>query len=154
VIAASFINAFLFVPDTIVDILRVFCNFSIKVLDLVRTDALAYTVLTGNPFCNSAMYCEYLSEETLLSDFSQSIMRTYRIAAHILLAGSVSIVGLYLKGTIEPYTVIATFILGIFISTFMISYNADAAEALMLMHFLQEEYYKRSDEHNKITINK
>jgi len=154
VVAASFINGFLFVPDMILDIFRVFCDFTISVFDLVRSDALAYIALLGSPFCNSAMYCEYLGKESLLSDCSQSIMRTYRISAHILLAGIVSIVGLYLKGTIEPYTVAATFFLGIFISTFFISYNADAAEALMLMHSAQEEYFKRSNEKNKIYINR
>ncbi len=29
-------------------------------MDLVRSDAYAYIALNGNPFCNSAKYCEYL----------------------------------------------------------------------------------------------
>jgi hypothetical protein len=137
VIAASFINAFLFIPDTIMDIFKVCFDMKFPTLDLVRSDAIGYVALTGSPFCNSAMYCEYYANESPLSDYSQSIFRTYRISAHILLGGIVSIVGLYLKGTIEPYTVAATFVLGIFISTFMISYNADVAEALMMMHFVE-----------------
>lgn len=127
VIAASFINAFLFIPDTIMDIFKLCFDIQFPTLDLVRSDAVGYVALTGSPFCNSARYCEYLVFESSLSDYSQSIFRTYRISAHIFLAGIVSVVGLYFKGTIEPYTVAATFVLGIFISTFMVSYNADVA---------------------------
>jgi uncharacterized protein YacL len=145
IIASSFINGFFYVPDMVVDILRLWCNISFKILDLVRSEALAYVSLMSTPYCNSAMYCVYLSENTLISDYTQTIMRTFRIAAHVTIAGIVSIVGLYINGSVEPYTVAATFILGVFVSTFFISYNTDSAEALMMMFELEEEFKKRKD---------
>ena len=71
-------------------------------------------------------------------------MRLYRICAHILIAGAVSIVGLYIKGNIEPYTVGMTIIIGMFVATFIISYQSDPAEALLLMYCIDEEYNRRS----------
>lgn len=153
VIASSFINGFFYVPDMVVDNLRLWCNISFKILDLVRSEALAYVSLMGTPYCNSAMYCDYLSESTLISDYTQTIMRTFRIAAHVTIAGIVSIIGLYINGSVEPYVVAATFILGVFVSTFFISYNTDSAEALMMMFELEEEFKKRKDS-NKTTFDR
>ena len=39
----------------------------------------------------------------------------------------------------------STFFFGITISTFFIIYHADADKVLILMDFVQEEYYKRSN---------
>ena len=52
---------------------------------------------------------------------------------------------LKLKGTVEAYTIAAVLILGIFVSTFIISYHSDASEALLIMFLLEEEFYKRGD---------
>lgn len=101
--------------------------------DLVRNDAMAYVALTGMSYCQSAKYCEYFTHESLLCEGSQSVLRLYRICAHILIAGSVSIAGLYIKGAIEPYTVGLTVIIGIFACTYVVSYQADPSEALLLM---------------------
>lgn len=78
-------------------------------------------------------------------------MRLYRISAHILIAGIVSITGLYIKGAIEPYTIAATIIIGIFVSTYIISYQADPAEALQMMFNVDQEYHRRQAK--KIPIN-
>jgi hypothetical protein len=110
----------------------------------VRTDALAYVILTGNPYCQSAKYCEYITHESMLHDGNQSTLRLYRICAHVFIAGLVSILGLFIKGGIEPYTVGATFIIGMFVSTYIISYQADPAEALLMMYNLDEEFYRRT----------
>jgi hypothetical protein len=69
-------------------------------MDLVRSDAYAYVALNGNPFCNSAKYCEYLCNESMCTDSTQSTMRIYRIAAHLLIACCGSISALFLNGAI------------------------------------------------------
>ena len=95
---------------------------------------MAYINLAGNPYCNSARYCEYLCERSLLMDNSQSTSRAYRICAHFLIAGFISILGLYLKGTgISLYTIGIIIVLTIFISTFFISLHTDAAEAIQII---------------------
>ena len=149
-VGGSFINAFFFIPDMIGDFVRICIpgeseNCCTKLLDLVRSDAYSYIALTGNPFCNSAKYCEYLTNESMACDGNQSSMRIYRICAHLCIVGTTSILGLYIKGTVEAYTIAAVLILGIFVSTFIISYHSDASEALLIMFLLEEEFYKRGD---------
>ena len=138
-----------FIPDIFLDLFRTDSSESssggcFKFFDLVRSDAMAYVALTGNPFCHASKYCEYFTHSSMLHSSDQSAMRLYRICAHILIAGAVSIVGLYIKGNIEPYTVGMTIIIGMFVATFIISYQSDPAEALLLMYCIDEEYYRRS----------
>ena len=64
------------------------------------------------------------------------MIKLYRIAAHILIAGTVSILGLYIKGSIDPYTIGFTLIIGLFVCTYLISYQADPAEAYLMMYLL------------------
>jgi hypothetical protein len=104
---------------------------------------MGYVGLSGNSYCNSAKYCEYFTHMSMLHDGDQSALRLYRISAHIFIAGLVSILGLYIKGNIEPYTVGATLIIGMFVSTYIISYQADPADALLLMYSMDEEFHRR-----------
>jgi hypothetical protein len=67
IFAASFVNVFLFLPSVIYGDLRSCLGAKFykagccgALFDLVRSDAISYSVLTGNPYCNSAKYCEYL----------------------------------------------------------------------------------------------
>ena len=114
--------------------------------ELVRSDAMAYINLTGNPYCNSARYCEYICLQSLLLDNSQSTSRVYRICAHVLIAGITAIFGLYLKGLgLSLYAVFLIIMLAIFISTFFISLHADAAEAIQITYLEHEEFVKRQD---------
>lgn len=85
-----------------------------KIFDLVRSDAFAYINLTGNPYCNSARYCEYLCDKSHILEFSQSTSRTYRLSAHLIIAALVGIIALYIKGTISPYAVLLIMLLVIF----------------------------------------
>ena len=130
VIGGSFINVFFFMPDLLLDFFRKDSNEDesgscLSFFDLVRSDAMAYVALTGNSYCQSAKYCEYFTHESLLCEGSQSVLRLYRICAHVLIAGLVSITGLYIKGAIEPYTIGLTIIIGIFTCTYVVSYQAD-----------------------------
>lgn len=74
------------------------CDCLRKTFDLVRSDAMAYINLTGNTYCNSARYCEYLCDHSRILEFSQSLSRTYRLGAHGLIAGISCIVALYING--------------------------------------------------------
>ena len=115
------------------------CTCCIKVFDLVRSDAMAYINTAGVPYCNSARYCEYLTDKSLLLEGSQSASRTYRISAHFLIAGAVGIFGLYLKGTIAALTILFIIMISLFISTYFVSMHADAAEALIILFLNNEE---------------
>ena len=144
VIAGSFMNGFFSILDYIFDFLKPnveenpegcyttcftsCCSPCLSLFELVRSDAMAYVNLTGNPYCNSARYCEYLCDKSLLMDNSQSTSRAYRICAHLLIASIVAIVGMFVKGTGISILVIGFLIvMTIFVSTYFISLHADAA---------------------------
>ena len=120
------------------------CKACIKVFDLVRSDSMAYINAAGIPYCNSARYCEYLTDKSLLLDGSQSASRTYRICAHLAIASVVGILGLYLKGTITASIILFIVFASLIISTFFISIHADAAEALVILFLNNEEIEMRS----------
>lgn len=123
------------------------CGLCLKVFELVRSDSMAYINLAGNPYCNSARYCEYICDQSLLMDNSQSTSRAYRICAHFLIAAGVAILALYIKGTnISAYVIAFILALTIFVETFFISIHADAAEAIQIIFLEDEEFHKRSRE--------
>lgn len=116
---------------------NVCCICCVKIFDLIRSDAMAFINLTGNPFCNSARYCEYLCDRSIIMDYSQSTSRAYRICAHFLLTGIMAIFALYVKGNISIYALIVVMVQTLFISTLLISVHADATEAIQIV-FLAE----------------
>lgn len=119
------------------------CGSCLKLLDLVRSDSMAYINLTGVPFCNSARYCEYLCDKSLILDESQSTSRTYRLCAHFLIAGVVGILSMYIAGEITGTLVALILVLSLFISTYFISIHADAAEAIIILFLNNEELESR-----------
>ena len=119
------------------------CNCCLKVFDLVRSDAMTYINAAGTPYCNAARYCEYITDKSLLLEGSQSASRTYRICAHLLIAGAAGILGLYVKGTIGALSILFIVIAALFISTFFISIHADAAEAIIILFLNNEEVEMR-----------
>ncbi len=109
--------------------------------DLVRSDAMCYVYLTGNPYCNSSRYCEYLCDQSPLTKNSQSISRAYRICAHFLIAGIVSSINIFQQGSdVSVFIVLVAFIMSLFLSTFFISMHSDAAESIQIM-FLMDEHF-------------
>lgn len=114
------------------------CKLCIGLFDLVRSDAMAFMSLTGNPFCNSSRYCEYLCDRSIIMDYSQSTSRAYRICAHFLILGIMAIFALYVKGSISIFALLVIMIQTLFISTLFISIHADAAEAIQII-FLADE---------------
>lgn len=108
------------------------CGSCTKLFSLVRSDAMGYINIAGNPYCNSARYCEYLSNNSYIVEQDQTSSRTYRLCAHLAIAGIVGLICLYVKGTIAPISLLVMFFLSLFISTFFISLHADAAEAIAI----------------------
>lgn len=102
---------------------------------------MGYIYLTGNPYCNSSRYCEYLCDKSPLTRNSQSISRAYRILAHFLIAGIVAIVSFFLQGAnTSVFVVLVVFLMSLFIGTFFISLHADAAESVQII-FMMDEYF-------------
>ena len=95
--------------------------------DLVRSDAMAFVCVTGNPFCNSARYCEYLCGKSIITDYSQSCSRIYRISAHFLLVSLVVIFFRTSSGSDSLYALLLVVLIALVITTFFISLHADAA---------------------------
>lgn len=144
VIGAGFLNSFFMPIEAIISISRNCGNPKLKsnspclnAIDLTRSDALSYLVLTGNPFCNSAKYSEYLWNETMTSEQSHSTVRIYKIAAHLFISVASSIGGLFLKGAVDPYVITLTIIVGFFICTFFVSFHADASDTIQLLYLLE-----------------
>lgn len=143
VIAGSFMTGFFSVFDLIFDLIkpdenanpngaytrcyRAVCVCCIRIFDLVRSDSMAYINLTGNPFCNSSRYCEYLCGRSIIMDYSQSTSRAYRFCAHFLIVGIMALLALYIKGVISIYALLIIMVQSIFIATLLISIHADAA---------------------------
>lgn len=141
VVAGSFMVGWFTVPDYIFDCFRSDAprseevqssgerclNYVDNFFDLVRSDSMSYIYLTGNPYCNAARYCEYLCNQSSLTRNSQSISRFYRICAHFLIAGLTSMINILMQGSNKSiFIVLIVFILTIFLSTFFISFHADA----------------------------
>ena len=117
-----------------------------SIFDLVRSDAMAYINLTGNPYCNSARYCEYLCDRSIIMDYSQSTSRAYRICAHFLVTGIMAIMALYMKGNISIYALLIIMIQSLFIATLFISVHADATEAIQIIFLADEEFVHQKKE--------
>lgn len=105
----------------------------LALLNLVRSDVMAYIALTGNPFCLSGHYCEYICNNTILNDDNQSYRRIYRLCAHICIAG-LSLSCTMLTAENKSISAVGLVIFVSFvISTFFISLHADGAEAIQLL---------------------
>lgn len=149
VIAGSFMTGFFGVLDAIFDFLRPsendkdpsfydkccgkVCGGCIQLFDFVRSDALAYVNLAGNPYCNSSRYTELLCRRSITVQYAQSSSRIYRLSSHILIMGVVGIISLFINGNISIYAFLVILVNTIFISTMFISYHADSAEAIQVV---------------------
>lgn len=130
------------------------CRSMTKLCDLVRSDSMGYINLTGNTFCNSARYCEYLCDQSRILEYSQSCSRLYRFGAHLFIACLIGIISLYMKGTIAPFASFVIVIMTIFVCTFFVSIHADAAEAILILFLTWEELEKRKIEKKNKDFNR
>ena len=165
VIACSFITTFFAFFDLLFDIFKptdknstyarvcgCFCSCFMRIWDLVRSDAMSYVILSGNPLCNSARYCEYLCDKSLLTEYSQSCSRIYRISAHFFIASLTLLYFLFMTQNTSIYAYIVILIGALVISTFFISMHADAAEAIQIIYLLDQEFLHRNEnelKHNR-----
>jgi hypothetical protein len=101
---------------------------------------MVFVNLAGNPYCNSSRYCEALCKRSPIAEYSQSISRSYRICSHFLLGGIVAAISFFLQGgQASVFIVLLVFVLTLFLSTFLISLHADAAEAIQIIFLLDLE---------------
>lgn len=119
--------------------------------DLARSDSLTLVYLSGNAYCNSARYSEYLAMKSSMtrrfkgSGESQSASRIYRFAAHFALGGIATLVAFWIFGyTFKHEVAIPGMLILLFISmgvaTFFISLHADAGEAILVLFLIDEEF--------------
>lgn len=66
--------------------------------DLARSDALSIVYLSGNAYCNSARYAEYLANKSSNTAYSQSASRIYRFSAHFSIAATASLIAFWIFG--------------------------------------------------------
>ena len=111
--------------------------------DLARSDSLTVVYLSGNAYCNSARYAEYITNKSSETSYSQSASRIYRYCAHFALAGLVSLAAFWSFGLTAEVAIPAMLIL-LFIpmgvATFFISLHADAGEAILLLYLMEYEF--------------
>lgn len=170
VIACAFMNAFFGIADFIFDALipplddENSCFYCINrfagFFDLARSDSLTLVYLSGNAYCNSARYSEYLHVKSSLSSRvtrslrtgadsdSQSVSRIYRFTAHFALAGIITLVAFWVFGySLKQEVAIPAMLILLFVSmgvaTFFISLHADAGEAIMVLFLMEEEFALR-----------
>jgi hypothetical protein len=126
VVGGSFMTGFFSIGDFIFDFLKpdenanpdscynscyqCACKPCFSIYDLVRSDAMAFINMTGNPFMNSARYCEFLCDRSIIMDYSQSTSRAYRICAHFLITALMSIFALYANGEISIYALLVVMV--------------------------------------------
>ena len=111
--------------------------------DLVRSDAMALVALTGDSYCNSARYCEYLCSKTPLTEYSQSVNRIYSLSAHFCIVGLTTIFARYFTENSSIFALVLIMIGALTVSTFFISLHADAAEALQIVYLMDQEFNSR-----------
>jgi hypothetical protein len=157
VIACAFMTGFFALADAIFDLVRgahhahdnAICDACTSFFDLVRSEAMAYINLWGNPYCNSARYCEYLCDKSTVLQESQSASRSYRIAAYAVLTGFTSLLGLYVNGEISLYGMGLIMIISLQITNFFVQINADAADGILMTYLSNEEFAKRNHQDDK-----
>ena len=117
-----------------------------RLFSLVRSDVMVYIQLSGNPYCNSAMYAEYFSKRTLAISSIKSSSRIYRICSHFFLAFLNAWINCYLLGSFSTILILATMGFNMIISTYFISLHCDIADAILICFAQEEELQKRKAE--------
>jgi len=56
----------------------------------------------------------------MTTDQTQSSIRIFKLAAHVFIANVGSLIGLLIRGELDPYLLAFTLVIGLFISTFFI----------------------------------
>lgn len=83
--------------------------------------------LAGNPFCNSARYCEYLCDKTPLTEYSQSCNRIYSLSSHFFITGLSIVFSVFFTNNTSIFAVLLIIGGSLTVSTFFVSLHADVA---------------------------
>jgi hypothetical protein len=115
------------------------------VFDLARSDAMTVVYASGNAYCNSARYTEYLTHKSSDTAYSQLASRIYRYSAHFALAGIITLVGFWffgLKSEVSIPGMLILLLLSMGVSTFFISIHADAGDAILILYLMEFEFFE------------
>lgn len=153
VIACAFMNGFFGIADFIFDALIppmddsngcFYCiNRFAGFFDLARSDSMTLVYLSGNAYCQSARYAEYLTNKSSETAYSQSASRIYRFCAHFALAGLVSLAafwGFGLAAEVAIPAMLVLLLISMGVATFFISLHADAGEAILILYLMEYEF--------------
>jgi hypothetical protein len=119
VVFGSFVNGFFYLPTMLLEMLICHpdtccskmgtccystCGCLLTLCNSVRSDAYAYTSMTGIPYCNAAMNCGRLCERSKHFVGQHSPIRHYRFVAHVFVVGVVLIPAWFiLRGRVWNY---------------------------------------------------
>jgi hypothetical protein len=104
---------------------------------------MTMVALTGNPFCNSARYCEYLCNKTPLTEYSQSVNRIYSLASHFFIVGMAIIFSIVFTNNKSIFALLLIVVGTLTIATFFISLHADIAESIQIIYLMEQEFSNR-----------
>ncbi len=147
VVAGSLLLDFFYIFDIFYDFMKpknsdtlsIFtkiCCCCDRVLGLARSDTFSFLNLIGQPYCNSARFCEQIDDRSDTFDGSQSVFRVifyfifqfFRIGSHVMLA-SISTCLTYVfmvssENEVSVLGLIFSFIVNLFVVTFFVSLMA------------------------------
>lgn len=139
VAGGSFLRSFMFIPHFFVDL---FCNHRdaccCNCCDLPRGDAYPYLYMTSTSYCPSVRQAQYLCKRSDICRGNQSTNFYYSLAARLVLALSSTLIAYWIlqsnmyHSIVNPYVLLGTFLIGVFITSYFIDIHVDIAEALMI----------------------
>lgn len=109
-----------------------------SLFDLVRADAISFSVLTGNAYCNSSQYCEYLWYESMTTENTKSSLLVFKLAAGMLATTSASIGSLFVWGVIPGSFIYFSLVLGFIITAVFVELHSEACESIRLIYLIEE----------------
>ena len=119
------------------------CSWFTCFWDLVRTDAYSYINISGIPYCNSARNCKKICESSPTFIGSQSPIKHYKFAAHVLCVSAVFLMTWFILRYRVQYPNVWHYILLIVVIymsvTWFIDMIANAAEGLQTSYLAERE---------------
>lgn len=112
------------------------CKSCNSLTDLIRQDAISYVALSGNPYCNSSRYCQYICDRSIITDYALSTSRSYRISTHFLIGTIMVIFALYVNGHISINAIYIVILVTLSVATLFISLHCDIADAIQIVFLI------------------
>lgn len=134
VAGGSFLRSFMFIPHFFVDL---FCNHKnaccCNCCDLPRGDAYPYIYMTSASYCPSVRQVQYLCKRSDICRGNQSTNLYYSLAARLVVALSSTLITYWIlqshmyHSIVNPYVLLGTFLIGVFITSYFIDIHVDIA---------------------------